>query len=130
MVNNINFIPNNVKGFQCNNKRLKVIEYFKDRIVSNGFLFFLHETFYFFLHVSDEIKWKNDFDGEVSYSHGKCNSCGSLISFIGSKKVHVRSKLSDNVGRILIIDVDINDKHFILIKLYNPNTEAEHLRTI
>lgn len=51
MVNNINFIPNNVKGFQCNNKRLKVIEYFKDRIVSNGFLFFLHETYFFFMSV-------------------------------------------------------------------------------
>ena len=39
MANKINFISNNVKGFQSTNKRLKLIKYFKDKIVSNGFLF-------------------------------------------------------------------------------------------
>ena len=39
MANKINFISNNVKGFQSTNKRLKPIKYFKDKIVSNGFLF-------------------------------------------------------------------------------------------
>ena len=43
MTNKINFISNNVKGFQSTNKRLKLIKYFKDKIVSNGFLF-LQET--------------------------------------------------------------------------------------
>ena len=43
MANKINFIFNNVKGFQFTTKRLKLIKYFKDKIVSNGFLF-LQET--------------------------------------------------------------------------------------
>ena len=38
MANNINFISSNVKGFQSTNKILKSIKYFKDKIVSNGFL--------------------------------------------------------------------------------------------
>ena len=126
MANKINFISNNVKGFQSTNKRLKLIKYFKDKIVSNGFLFLqeTHST------VNDEIKWKDDFKGEVFYSHGKSNSCSVLICFIGSKRLFIRNKLSDNNGRILILDVDIDDENFILINLYNPNTEAEQLQNL
>ena len=124
MANKINFISNNVKGLQSTNKRLKLIKYFKDKIFSNGFLF-LQETH----SVNDEIKGKDDFNGEVFYLHGKSNSCGVLICFIGSKKCFIRNKLSDNDGRLLILDADIDDENFILINLYNPNTEAEQLKT-
>ena len=126
MANKINFISNNVKGFQSTNKRLKLIKYFKDKIVPNGFLFLqeTHST------VNDEIKWKDDFKGKVFYSHGKSNSCGVLIFFIGSKTLFIRKELSDNDGRILILDADIDDENFILINLYNANTEAEQLKTI
>ena len=81
MANKINFISNNVKGFQSTNKRLKLIKYFKDKIVPNGFLFLqeTHST------VNDEIKWKDDFKGEVFYSHGKSTSCDVLICCISSK---------------------------------------------
>ena len=115
-----------MKGFQSTNKRLKLIKYFKDKIVSNGFLFVqeTHST------VNDEIKWKDDFKGEVFYSHGKSNSCGVLICFIGSKRLFIRNKLPDNDGRILILDVDIDDENFILIDLYNPNTEPEQLNSL
>ena len=126
MANKVNFLSNNVKGFQSTNKRLKLIKYFKDKIVSNGFLFLQenHST------VNDEIKWKDDFKGEVFYSHGKSNSCGVLICFIGSKRLFIRNKLSDNDDRILILDGDINDENFFLINLYNPNTKAEQLKTL
>ena len=126
MAYKINFISNNVKGLQSTNKRLKLIKYFEDQIVSNGFLFLQenHST------VNDEIKWKNDFKGEVFYLHGKSSSYGVLICFIGSKKIFIRNKLSDNDGRILILDADIDDENFILINLYNPNTEAEQLKTL
>ena len=83
MANEINFTSNNVKGLQSTNKILKLNKYFKDKIVSNGFLFpqETHST------VNDEIKGKDDFKGEGFYSHGKSNSCGVLICFIGSKKM-------------------------------------------
>ena len=58
------------------------------------------------------------------------NSCGILICFIGSKKLFIRSKLSVNDGRILILDVDIDDKDLILINLYHPNTKVEQLKTL
>ena len=52
------------------------------------------------------------------------------ICFIGSKKLFMRNKLSDNDGHILILDVDIDDENFILINLYNPNTEVEQLKIL
>ena len=69
MANKINFISNNMKGFQSTSKRLKLIKYFKDKIVSND-IFFLQETH---STVIGQIKWKVDFKGEVFYSHYKSN---------------------------------------------------------
>ena len=43
IVNKINFVFNNVKGFQATNKILKLFKYFKDKIVCSDFLF-LRET--------------------------------------------------------------------------------------
>ena len=52
MANKINFISNTVKDFQSNNKRLKIIKYFNDKIVSYGFLFLQEKH----LTLNDEIK--------------------------------------------------------------------------
>ena len=79
--------------------------------------------------VNDETERKKALK-VTSYSHVKSNSCGILICFIGSKKLFIKSKLSVNDGRILILDVDIDDKDLILINLYNPNTKVEQLKTL
>ena len=109
MANNFTFISNNVKGFQPTNKRLKLIKYFKDKIVSNGFLF-LQETHWA---VNDEVKWKDDCKGEVFFLHGKSNSCSALICFIGSKIFFIKNKLSGNDGLILILHVDIDHEFYL-----------------
>ena len=43
--NTQNFITNNVKGIESSNKRLKVTQYFKDKIGSTAVLF-LQETYF------------------------------------------------------------------------------------
>ena len=60
--------------------------------------------------------------------HGKSDSCVVLICFIHSKKHFIKNKLLGKDGHILILDID--DENFILIKLYNANTEAEQLKTL
>ena len=54
----------------------------------------------------------------------RCSCC-----FFGSITYTVRKKASDNFGRILIIEVLIDDFEFILVKLYNANTEIDQLTT-
>ena len=78
---NFVFISNNVRGIQNSNKRNKLFHYFKSNFFgSSGFLF-LQET-----HSSeeDERHWRNDFDGELFFSHGNKKSCGVAIGFYGN----------------------------------------------
>ena len=88
---------------------------------------FLQET-----HSSsdDEQKWRDSFGGNTFLSHGKRNSCGVLISYIGTHNFVGNNQKTDNDGRILILDVTINDVNFVLINLYNANTETEQVSVL
>ena len=82
MVNsNICFVKNNVKGLQSTKKRLKLIEYLKDKLESNGVIF-LQETHSVF---DDENSWADDFKGRIFFSHGTANSHGVSIAYLGAK---------------------------------------------
>ena len=62
--NSLSFITNNMKEMQSSKKRLKLTQYFKDKIGSTGALF-LQET------CSDskvEQKWKEDFKAPAFFS--------------------------------------------------------------
>ena len=122
---NLSFITN-VIGIQFLKKRLKLIEYFKNKIKTHGILFLL-ET-----HSSseDEQKWQYNFSGNTFFSHGKINSCGVLISYIGTHSFVVNDQKTDNDGQILIVDVTIKDVVFVLINLYNVNTEKEQVSVL
>ena len=100
---NLSFITNNVKGIQYMKKRLKLVEYFKSKITTHGNTFF---------------------------SHGKRNSCGVLICYIGTHNFVVNNQKTDNDGRILILGVTINDVNFVLINVYNANTETEQVSVL
>ena len=85
----------------------------------NGVLF-LHET-----HSSskDEIKWKDEFKGELFFSHGNSNSCGVAVGYTEKRSFKLLKKKNDENSRFLIIEAMIDDCAFILINLYNSNTE-------
>ena len=95
--NSVSFITNNVKGMQSSKKRLKLMQYFKDKIGSNGVLF-LQET-----HCDSKVeqKWKEDFKGSIFFSHGKSNSCGVLIAYFDTGTFTVKKQQTDKEGRIL-----------------------------
>ena len=120
-----NLIFNNVKSLQSYKKRLKIFKFFKIKSGPNGILF-LQET-----HSTKEnqIRCIDDFNGQIHYSHSKSNLCGVLIAFFGSIMYTVRKRVADKHGRILIIEALIEDTGFILINLYNANTENDLLTT-
>ena len=70
-------ISNNLKGLQSYKKRLEIFKYLKNKSGPSGILF-LQET-----HSTkeNEIRWIDDFNGQIHYSHGKSNSCRVLIVF-------------------------------------------------
>ena len=64
------------------------------------------------------------------FSHGKTNSCGVAIGFYGSKTIEQINKISDKSGRILLVEATIDDTVFVLINIYNANTEFEQLESL
>ena len=63
-------------------------------------------------------------------SYGKRNSFWVGIGYIGSNKVDVLDKIIDKNGRILILDVKVDESNFVLVNIYNPNTETEQVATL
>ena len=107
-------------------KRREIFEYLKNYVTSNGFIF-LQETH---SSVKDEKLWNDEFEGQLFFSHGKTNSCGVAIGFVGTKALNILNIKRDNLGRILVIEVKIDDSVFVLINIYNVNTEPEQLYTL
>ena len=107
-------------------KRVKMFEYFRSKIHNHGMVF-LQETD---SSEKSQNKWHNEFKEELHFSHGKNNSCGVMIWFINTKK-HFGSKTSKaSKGRIPIIEITIEEVHFILVNLYNANTQVEQIKTL
>ena len=63
-------------------------------------------------------------DGSMSHS------CGVAISFLGNMNFNVLNKIQDNDGRILILDVQVDDATFFLTNLHNANKECEQLNVL
>ena len=124
--NNLNFVSNNVKGLQGRDKRIKLFEYLKNCISSNGFVF-LQETH---SSLNVEKKWADEFKGQLFFSHGKTNSCVVAIGYVGNKPCSLIIQIKDNHGRLLVLEVKIDSEILILINIYNANTESEQLSTL
>ena len=52
------------------------------------------------------------------------------IGYAGNNKVNVLDKKTDKNGRILILDVMVDETNFVLVNIYNPNTETEQVTTL
>ena len=110
----LSFITNNVKRIQSNKMKLKLIQYFKEKIESTGVLF-LQET-----HSSSKVgqKWEKDFKAHVFFFHGITNSCGVLTAYFGKETFFAKKKETDKKGRaFLILDVSVNDSEYNLTNL-------------
>ena len=86
---NFNFLSNNVKGIQSSKKRLKQFENFKSKLKPNGLLFSqeTHST------IASKKKWKDEFGGDLHFSHGSSNSSGVLIAFYGNQDITVKKNV-------------------------------------
>ena len=124
--NCLTFITNNIKGTQNNSKRLSVVDYFKNKLGNNGILFLqkTHSTF------NDENIWKNDVNIPAFYSHGTSQSCGVLIAFFGNLNFSVNKQVGDKNGRILFLDVNIDEIRYVLVNICNANTDIEQVQVL
>ena len=126
MDSKLKFLSNNINWLKSSIKRIKMFGYFRDKVSNNGIIF-LQET-----HSTYDAhnKWWDDFQGQIFFSHGTTNSCGVMIGFLGNKKINYNKIRTDNNGRIIVLEAEIDDEIFLLINLYNPNTQAEQVKTL
>ena len=122
----ITFIPNNFKGTETSQKRMKLFEYLKSYVATNGFVF-LQETH---SSIKDEKKWEDEFRSKLFFSHEKANSCGVSIGYYRTKKIEVINKKCDSYGRILVLEINIDDKIFVLINIYNANIKLDQVKAL
>ena len=52
------------------------------------------------------------------------------MGFVRTKALNILNKKRDNLGCILAIAVKIDDSVFVLINIYNANTEPQQLYTL
>ena len=77
-----------------------------------------------------KIFWKNDFNVLVFCSHGTSQSCGVLIACFTNLKFSFNKQVGDKNGRILILDVNIDEIRYVLVNIYNANTEVEQVQVL
>ena len=120
---NLKFISDNVKEIQKSEKRIKISEYLKNSISPNGSIL-LKETY---SSIYDEKRRCDEFDFNLYFSHGKTNSCGVAIGYVGSKSFVLVNQTADKIGRLLLIETIVDDVKFVLINISNCNAESQQL---
>ena len=123
---NFNFLTNNIKGLQFSKKRVKMFEYFKNKIGHRGTLF-LEKT-----HSSNDTQRRcnDELKAQLYFSHAKTNSCCVLIAFYRNVNVVFKNQFNDDSGKILILEVTIDDIEYLLVSVYKAKTDQEQLKTL
>ena len=80
--------------------------------------------------LNDEKNWRKQCCGNFFFSHGTSNSMGVLVGFREVLDYSVNKEVKDNNGRILILDVEIQGKPYLIINPYADNDQAGQLVTL
>ncbi len=116
---NFDIITQNAKGLRDKTKRKTVFEHLKKL----GGIILLQET-----HGTKNIEtqWKNEWDGDIIFSHGASNSRGVMILFPSDIDVTINKVDTDTEGRMILMTCTIQDTKYLLYNVYGPNSKKEH----
>ena len=113
----------NVKGMQDNAKRAEVLHYLRQQ---NCDILFLQET-----HVAskaDISAWENEWKGRTFWSCGSSNGRGVAILFHPSLDFSLINVRQDTEGRILTMQIHLDNTPIQLVNVYAPNDSAERVQ--
>ena len=77
-----------------------------------------------------EQKWRNQWRAKVFFGHGTSNSTGVLICITEDLDCEVKNELHAKNGRILILDIEIQSEHYVIINYYSNNDQHGQLETL
>ena len=109
----------NVRGLNDDIKRISIFNF----VQNNNFdICFIQESY---SHLECENKWREEWGGVIIFSHGSVHSKGALILIKPNFDITINSEVNDENGRFNILNVDINNKTYILLNIYSPNKDKE-----
>ena len=117
--------PLNVNGLQQKTKRIKIFNYVKEKVFKG--IVMLQETH---SSIKDVKQWENEWDGDILQNHGTSNSRGVLIAFTKDFEKKILKYERDENGRIQVLSFEYNKECYLLVNIYNPNTESEQVKTL
>lgn len=76
---------------------------------------------------TDKSKWNLEWKGNMVLSCGKNDSCGVGVLFKDSLDYTIVNSIVDDDGRYILLRCQIQDRSFVLLNVYAPNREQEHI---
>ena len=77
-----------------------------------------------------EKRWCDELNGNFYFSHGKTNLGSVAIGYVGSKSFVLANQTTGKNGLLLLTEAIVDDIKFVLINIYNCNTESQQLLTL
>ena len=96
----MNIVSFNVNGISHKNKRIPIFE----KLAKLNAIAFLQET-----HSTNKTEkiWKDDWLGNIFFSHGSSNSKGVAILIPNNIQFDIQDKITDSEGRFLILKIKL-----------------------
>ena len=111
----------NVRGIRSSTKRKALFCWLNERKYD---IVFLQETY----STKDvENIWKTQWQGKLYFSHGSNHSCGVMILVKNDVDFKLNSIISDDQGRYIIIDAEIQGSSFLFVNIYAPNSVQDQI---
>ncbi|ELU06503.1 hypothetical protein CAPTEDRAFT_58088, partial [Capitella teleta] len=110
----------NVNGLRDNTKREHFINYILAKDIDICFIQETHIT-----NLNDVNKFKKSWEGKCYFSFGGHHSRGVGIIFRKHLDIKITKYKYDNNGRILSLELYINNEKYKLINIYAPNRESD-----
>ena len=103
-----------------------MFEYFRDKVSNNNGVLFWKCILPKMRLTNGGMIFKYRYFFSWNYELLRCND---RLSW--KQKIYKYSKIrTDNNDRIIVLEAEIDDEIFLLINLYNPNTEVEQVKTL
>jgi len=105
----------NVRGLNKSVKRRSIFRWLHNQKYR---FTFLQETYSSIEHAHI---WEAEWGGKVFFSHGTSHSKGVMTLVNPTLDFKVEESICDKNGRLLILDLIVNDTHLILVNIYSQN---------
>ena len=112
-----NLMSINIRGLNERKKRRSVFRWIKQNKID---ICLVQESY-----SSAEVEniWSNEWGRKIIFSHGTKHARGVIILLRPGFDIEIENIYRDEIGRLLFLDVKIQDNPFKICNIYAPNNE-------